>query len=94
MMMSTRQFATIGLVALTIAGTAVATASQAEARNNFGRGFAAGLAGAVVGGALLAGATHARADGPPAYVPAPDTYDRGPVASYYPACHVVWRQDG
>jgi hypothetical protein len=98
-MLTARQFVTTGLVALTIAGTALATASQAEARNNFGRGLAAGLAGAVVGGTLLAGAAHAHGYNAPAYVPSPYgpppyAYTRGPVVSYYPSCHVVWRQDG
>ncbi|EKJ95362.1 hypothetical protein C241_13352 [Bradyrhizobium lupini HPC(L)] len=52
------RFATAGLVALTIAGTTIATTSQAEARNNFGRGLAAGIAGTIIGGALIAGARH------------------------------------
>jgi hypothetical protein len=97
-MLTARQFVTTGLVALTIAGTALATASQAEAHNNFGRGLAAGIAGAVVGGTLLAGAAHAHAYGPPEYVPAPYgppayAYRPGPVVSYYPSCHVVRHQD-
>jgi hypothetical protein len=82
---------------LTIAGTALATASQAEAHNNFGRGLAAGIAGAVVGGTLLAGAAHAHFYGPPAYVSGPygpPVYAYGPGVPYYPSCHVVWRQDG
>jgi hypothetical protein len=93
------KFVTAGLVALTIAGTTVATASQAEAHNNFGRGLAVGVAGAVIGGALIAGATHAPAYGPPTYVAAPygpppaRYYGPPPVAAYYPSCHVVWRQD-
>ncbi|MDP9759126.1 MULTISPECIES: hypothetical protein [Agrobacterium] len=98
MLTATRQFVTTGLVALTIAGTALVTASQAEAHNNFGRGLAAGIAGAVVGGTLLAGAGHAHDYGPPEPAPAPygpPTYVYGPapVASYYPSCHVVWHQD-
>lgn len=99
MWITANKFAATGLVALTLAGTAFATASQAEAHNNFGRGLAAGLAGAVVGGALIAGATHAPVYGGPAYAvapygPPPVVYARPPVAAYYPACHVVWRQDG
>lgn len=97
MLTATRQFVTTGLVALTIAGTALATASQAEAHNNFGRGLAAGIAGAVVGGTTLAGAAHTHAYGPPAFVSGPygpPVYAYGPGAPYYPSCHVVWRQDG
>jgi hypothetical protein len=91
MLTRTRTFVTTGLVALTIAGTALATASQAEARNNFGRGLAAGIAGAVIGGALIAGASHASVYGAPAYAPVP--YGPPPAAAYYPSCHVVWHQD-
>ncbi|SCB10665.1 hypothetical protein [Rhizobium hainanense] len=88
-----RTLAITGLVALTIAGTTIATASQAEAHNNFGRSVAAGIAGAVIGGALVAGATI-----PPAY-PAPmyagPAYAPGylPPAPYYSRCHVVWHQN-
>lgn len=99
MLTTTRQFVTAGLVALTIAGTALVTASQAEAHNNFGRGLATGIAGAIVGGTLFAGASHAHNYGVPAYAPVPYgppsyAYSPGPDARYYPACHVVWRQDG
>lgn len=91
-------FVTTGLVALTIAGSAFATASQAEARNNFGRGLVAGIAGAVIGGALLANGHHASGYGPPAYAvvpygPPPTPYGAPVYTSHYPACHVVWRQD-
>ncbi len=92
------RFVTAGLVALTIAGTTIATTTQAEARNNFGRGLAAGIAGTVVGGALLAGASH-NYYGPPAYgyapVYGPPAY--GPPVAYetvYPRCHMEWHQDG
>ncbi|MDR6189779.1 hypothetical protein QE372_002047 [Agrobacterium pusense] len=86
------RFATAGLVALTIAGTTIATTSQAEARNNFGRGLAAGIAGTIIGGALIAGARHpGYAYGPAYYAPA-----YGPPVVYepvYPRCHVAWRQN-
>ncbi|MGF9564718.1 hypothetical protein [Neorhizobium sp. JUb45] len=95
---SARTFVTTGLVALTIAGTALATASQAEAHNNFGRGLVAGIAGAVVGGALLAGAGHSPTYGTPAYAappygPPPMPYGPSPVAAYAPDCQVVWKQN-
>lgn len=64
------RFATAGLVALTIAGTTIATTSQAEARNNFGRGLAAGIASTIIGGALIAGARHPGYAYAPAYGPA------------------------
>jgi len=89
------RFVTAGLVALTIAGTTIATTSQAEARNNFGRGLAAGIAGTLVGGALLSAAHDRPVYGTPVYaeptyyVPPPVVYE--PV---YPRCHVAWRQDG
>ncbi len=91
---SINRFVTAGLVALTIAGTTIATTSQAEARNNFGRGLAAGIAGTIVGGALIEGATRpayaAPVYGPPVYyAPRPVYYE--PV---YPRCHTVWREDG
>jgi len=93
MWITARKFVTTGLVALTIAGTALATASQAEAHNNFGRGFAAGIAGAVIGGALIAGASHAPAYAAAPYGPPPMRYGPPPVAAYYPSCHVIWHQD-
>ncbi len=98
MLTTTRQFVTTGLVALTIASTALVTASQAQAHDNFGRGLAAGVAGAIVGGALVAGATNAYGYGAPVYAtapygPPPYVYGRGPVVSYYPSCHIAWHQD-
>lgn len=98
MLTAPRQFVTTGLVALTIAGTALATASQAEAHNNFGRGLVAGLAGGVIGGSFLAGAARAPVYAAPVYAPAPYgpapyAYSRAPIGSYYASCHVVWRQD-
>lgn len=91
------RFATAGLVALTIAGTTIATTSQAEARNNFGRGLAAGIAGTIIGGALIAGARHpGYAYGPAYYAPAYATPAYGPPDVYepvYPRCHVAWRQN-
>lgn len=89
------RFVTAGLVALTIAGTTIATASQAEARNNFGRGLAAGIAGTLVGGALLSAAHDRPVYGTPVY--AQPTYYGPPPVVYepvYPRCHVAWRQDG
>lgn len=89
------RFVTAGLVALTIAGTTIATTSQAEARNNFGRGLAAGIAGTLVGGALLSAAHNRPVYGTPVY--AEPTYYGPPPVVYepvYPRCHVAWRQDG
>lgn len=89
------RFVTAGLVALTIAGTTIATTSQAEARNNFGRGLAAGIAGTLVGGALLSAAHDRPVYGTPVY--AEPTYYGPPSVVYepvYPRCHVAWRQDG
>ena len=89
------RFVTAGLVALTIAGTTIATTSQAEARNNFGRGLAAGIAGTLVGGALLSAAHDRPVYGTPVYA-APTYYGPPPVVyePVYPRCHVAWRQDG
>lgn len=88
-----RTFVTTGLVALTIAGTTLATASQAEAHNNFGRGLVAGIAGAVIGGALLASTAHfpAHAVAPQGYPPA--GYLPRQPAAYDPACHIAWQQN-
>ena len=89
------RFVTAGLVALTIAGTTIATTSQAEARNNFGRGLAAGIAGTLVGGALLSAAHDRPVYGTPVY--AEPTYYGPPPVVYEPVytrCHVAWRQDG
>jgi len=89
------RFVTAGLVALTIAGTTIATTSQAEARNNFGRGLAVGIAGTLVGGALLSAAHDRPVYGTPVY--AEPTYYGPPPVVYepvYPRCHVAWRQDG
>ncbi|WP_296081167.1 hypothetical protein [uncultured Agrobacterium sp.] len=89
------RFVTAGLVALTIAGTTIATTSQAEARNNFGRGFAAGIAGTLVGGALLSAAHDRPVYTTPVY--AEPTYYGPPPVVYepvYPHCHIAWRQDG
>lgn len=90
---SARTFITTGLVALTIAGTAVATASQAEAHNNFGRGLVAGIAGAVVGGALIAGAPHSPAYSASTYGTPPIPYGPPPMDTYAPSCHTVWKQN-
>jgi len=89
------RFVTAGLVALTIAGTTIATTSQAEARNNFGRGLAAGIAGTLVGGALLSAAHDRPVYGTPVYAE-PTYYGPSPVVyePVYPRCHVAWRQDG
>lgn len=96
------RFATAGLVALTIAGTTIATTSQAEARNNFGRGLAARHCRDDHRRALIAGARHpGYAYGPAYYAPAygPPTYAApvyGPPVVYqpvYPRCHIAWRQN-
>ncbi|MBW9116860.1 hypothetical protein JNB88_24850 [Rhizobium cauense] len=85
---------TAGLIALTVAGAAVLTNSEAEARNNFARGLGAGLAGAAIGGALVAG-LNASDRAPaysyaPAYAPQP-AYIPNPY--YQPVCRVVWREN-
>jgi hypothetical protein len=89
---NTRKLVTTGLVALTIAGTTIATASQAEAHNNFGRGLAAGIAGTIVGGALIAGAARPAYAGPVYEAPVYEPVYPAAVRAY-PACHVVWRQN-
>ncbi len=90
---STHTIITLGLVALTLAGTALATTSSAEAHNNFGSGLAAGIAGTLIGGALVAGAERHPVYDIPAYV-APGYVPNYPVAvQAYPSCHVVWRQN-
>lgn len=54
-MIIVRRMAAFGLIALTLLGTTLATASQAEAHTSFGAGLATGLiGGALVGGALAA----------------------------------------
>ncbi|KXG87625.1 hypothetical protein [Agrobacterium bohemicum] len=98
MLTTMNRFVTAGLVALTIAGTTIATTSQAEARNNFGRGLAAGIAGTIVGGALIAGASHHYYGSPGyGYTPVYSQPVYGPPVAYepvYPRCHLAWRQDG
>lgn len=89
---NTRKLVTTGLVALTIAGTTIATASQAEAHNNFGRGLAAGIAGTIVGGALIAGAARPAYAGPVYEAPVYEPVYPAAVRAY-PACRVVWRQN-
>lgn len=95
------RFVTAGLVALTIAGTTIATSSQAEARTYYhhrggGGAVIAGIAGGLLGGALIAGASHPYYGDPyygqPYYGPA-----YGPRVVYEPvyhSCHIVWRQNG
>ncbi len=87
-MFSLRTAISTGLIALTIAGTTIATASEASAHDRFWPGLAAGLVGgAIVGGAF----SQPRYYAPPAYyAPAYRPYY---VGGYYPRCHVVWRQD-
>lgn len=83
---------TAGLAALTIAGALAATAPAAEARDrhNLWPGVAAGVAGGLIGGAIIAGSQR------PVYVepqyeyappPPPPVYYR---AQYAPRCHYEW----
>jgi len=92
MLSRTRNFVSLGLVAMTLLGTTIATTSQADAHNNFGRGLAAGIAGTVIGGALIAGAEHHSAYGTPFYAE-PAYIPSYPVVQAYPQCHVVWKQN-
>ncbi len=89
-----------GLVAVSVAGALAATAPAAEARDRYYRhhhndvwpGVAAGLAGGIIGGAIVAGSQR------PVYVepryeyappPPPVVYRR----AYYepaPRCHFEW----
>ncbi|MBY3537526.1 hypothetical protein HFN68_32290 [Rhizobium laguerreae] len=92
---SYRNIVVAGLVAFTLAGTAAITTGEAEAHNNFVRGLGAGLAGAAIGGAIIAG-LH----GSPQYTPyesyAPQ-YAPQPVAAPTPyngpQCHIVWQKN-
>jgi len=84
---------TAGLAALTVAGALAATAPAAEARDhhhNLWPGVAAGVAGGLIGGAIIAGSQR------PVYVepeyeyappPPPRVYYR---AQYAPRCHYEW----
>ncbi|AYD01894.1 hypothetical protein [Neorhizobium sp. NCHU2750] len=93
-----------GLVALSVAGALAATAPAAEARDyyhhdNVWPGVAAGLAGGIIGGAIIAGSQR------PVYVepryeyapppPPPPVYYR---RAYYappppPRCHFEWARN-
>ncbi|HEV7248789.1 MAG TPA: hypothetical protein VGN93_17565 [Shinella sp.] len=75
-----------GLIALTMAGTTLATTSQAEAHNRFLPGLATG----IIGGALVADALQPRYYAPPIYRP---VYRPYVVVNDYPTCHVVWRHN-
>ncbi|MDW5312748.1 hypothetical protein [Rhizobium sp. PL01] len=89
-MLSLRTAISSGLIALTIAGTTIATASQANAHDHdhFWPGLATGfVGGAIVGGAL----SQPRYYAPPAYY-AP-VYRPYYVGGGYPRCHVAWRQN-
>ncbi|NTJ42401.1 hypothetical protein G6L28_07280 [Agrobacterium larrymoorei] len=96
MLTTKNRFVAAGLVALTIAGTTIATTSQAEARNyHHGGGIAAGIAGGLLGGALIAGAVGGPVYGAPAY--GPPVYYGPPQAYYEPVyhrCHFEWRHNG
>ena len=76
-----------GLIALTLAGASLATATTADARPR--DAFWGGLAAGVVGGALLSEATRPAYPAYPYYRPYPvyRTYYR---LSY---CHLEWRHD-
>nr|WP_298094211.1 hypothetical protein [uncultured Shinella sp.] len=85
-MFSLKTAITTSLIALTVAGTTLATTSQAEARNRFLPGLAAGF----IGGALVADALQPHYYAPPVYRP---VYRPYVVVNNYPVCHVVWRQN-
>lgn len=77
---------TAGLVALSVAGALAATAPAAEARDrDIGPGIAAGVAGALIGGAIAAGSQRPVYD-EPEYAP-PRVYYR---TQYRPRCHYEW----
>lgn len=91
-MLSLRTAISSGLIALTIAGTTIATASQANAHDHDHDHFWPGLATGLVGGAIVGGALSQ-----PRYYAPPDYY--GPAyrpyvaVNTYPRCHTVWRQN-
>ncbi|MEZ2130431.1 MULTISPECIES: hypothetical protein [unclassified Sinorhizobium] len=79
---------TAGLIALTIAGASLATATAADARSH--DAFWGGVAAGAVGGVLLSEAV--RPAYPYAVYPAP-AY-RSYYRDYYrPACYSEWRHD-
>lgn len=87
-MFSLRTAITTGLVALTLAGTTLATTADANAHDRFWPGLATGLVGgAIVGGAL----SQPRYYAPPAYYRL--AYRPYVVVNTYPRCHTVWRQN-
>ncbi|RWX78743.1 hypothetical protein EPK99_09130 [Neorhizobium lilium] len=96
-----------GLVLATLAGTLAITAPAAEARdryhhhsNDVWAGAAAGLAGGLIGGALIAGAQRpVYAEPEYAPPPPPPAYYRSGYTAYRPAyyvappqprCHFEW----
>ena len=89
---------TAGLIALSVAGALTATAPAAEARdfhrhNNVWPGVAAGLAGGIIGGAIIAGSQRPVYDEPQyeyAPPPPPRVYYR---AQYQPRCHYEWAEN-
>lgn len=89
-----------GLVALSLTAALAATAPAAQAHDNLWPGVAAGLAGGIIGGAIVAGSQPvyvAPAYGPPP--PPPPVYYR---RAYYappppppaPRCHYQWVDNG
>jgi hypothetical protein len=84
---------TSGLVALSVAGALTATAPTAEARDrhhDVWPGVAAGLAGGIIGGAIIAGSqrpVYAEPEYDYAPPPPPRVYYR---AQYAPRCHYEW----
>lgn len=89
MVNTSRRFLTTSLIVLSVAGATLATTSEADARNRFGVGLAAG----AIGGALLMGALDRPAYAAPVY-PAPVYEPLYPsVVETYPACRTVWHQN-
>jgi hypothetical protein len=95
----------LGLAALSVAGALTATAPAAEARDrhrNVWPGVAAGLAGGIIGGAIIAGSQRP-AYAEPEYVepeydyapppPPPVYYRRAYYRDYPPVCELEWRRN-
>ncbi|WP_117193511.1 hypothetical protein [Rhizobium terrae] len=82
---------TAGLAALSVAGALTVTAPAAEARDrhhDVWPGVAAGLAGGIIGGAIIAGSQRPVYVEPEYdYAPPPRVYYR---AQYAPRCHYEW----
>jgi hypothetical protein len=87
-----KKMAAIGLVALTLGGAAAATATTAEARDEFWAGAAGGVVGGLIGGAIASQPRTVYVE--PEYAPPPPpprVYHRAYYApAYPPRCHYEW----